>query len=247
MSADRIFGLVRRVLRHAIDTATPNVQVQVESLADDLHGDVEVLETYGLTAHPPATVAEGLAVFPNGESDHGIVIGWFDKAHRPAGLKAGEVQLYSVHGQNELFDEDGQITLEATRHGQRLFFNKDGEVEIRAQQGQTVLLDKAGQVVITDTAGSTLKMLANGDVEVTPASTQFRVNGYLTAAYGGSSIGMNPNGDIVMEAASGIVRTIGNSHATEDVVGNADIHPISLNGHEHGGVVHGGDTSAGPV
>jgi|GEM_PF-7064399 phage gp45-like len=247
MSADRIFGLVRRVMRITTNTDTPNVQVQLESAADDVHNDVEVLETYGFTAHPPTSVPEGLAVFPNGESDHGIVIGWFDKAHRPTGLKAGETQQYSVHGQNQLFDEDGQITLEATQHGQRLFFNKDGEVEIRAQQGQTVLLDKTGQVVITDKAGSTFRMLANGDVDVTPASTQFRVNGYLTASYGGSSIGMNPNGDIVMQPASGVVQVIGNAKATEDMVADSDGTAISALHHRHPGGSIGAGTSLEPI
>lgn len=285
MSSERIFGLIRRVLRRAINTDTPNVQVQVESSADEPHSDVEVLETYGLTTHPPESVPEGIALFLNGQSDHGIVIGWLDRAHRPAGLKAGEVQLYSVHGQNALFDKDGQVTIDATQHGQRIFFdkegqvtleatqhgqriffdkdgqvtleatqhgqrlvfNKDGEVEIVAKQGQKVLLDKTGQIVMTDKAGSKLEMLASGSIVASPANTLFHINGYLTASYGGSSIGMGADGDITLKAASGVVKTIGDAHATGDMVSDVEGRAVSAMGHEHTGVVRGGDRSEGPV
>ncbi len=109
MSADRIFGLVRRVLRRAIDTSTPSVQVQIESAADELHGDVEVSETYGMTTNPPADVLEGIGLFVAGESDHGLVMSWLDKVHRPKGLEPGEVVFYAAFGQRIKFDKLGQV------------------------------------------------------------------------------------------------------------------------------------------
>lgn len=137
-------GLLRRVIRHAHTTDTPSVQADIESLADERHRDVEVLESYGYTASPPDAVREGLAAFVGGQSDHGLVLGWLDKTHRPRGLKFGEVCLYASHG-------------------------------------QTLLLDDLGQVVATSKAGSTIKLLANGDVQVTPASGVMRLTGSLRA------------------------------------------------------------------
>lgn len=247
MSFDRIMGLVRRVTRRATDTDTPSVQVQLESMADEPHRDVEVLETYGFTAHPPATVPEGIAIFVGGNADHGIVLGWLDKSHRPQGLKEGETESYSVHGQSLRYNDKGEVILKAVQHGQSLTFNDQGEVEIVAQAGQRVLLDRMGQVVIKDQAGSTFSMLASGDVEVTPKSAIFRINGLLTAASGGSSISMTEAGDIVMTPASGVVRTVGNAHATQDVVAMEGGRNISLNAHDHEGVASGGDHSGGPV
>lgn len=137
-------GLLRRVIRHAHTTTTPNVQARIESLADEHHADVEVLETYGYTASPPDAVREGLAAFVGGQSDHGVVLGWLDKTHRPKDLKPGEVCLYASHD-------------------------------------QTVLLDELGQVVVTDQQGSTLTLLANGDVRIAPASGVLRLTGSLRA------------------------------------------------------------------
>lgn len=180
MSADRIFGLVRRVLRRTINTATPGVQAQVESLADEVHGDVEVAESYGETACPPADVLEGIGLFVGGESDHGMVLAWLDRVHRPTGLEPGETVRYSVFGQRIKFD-------------------------------------KLGQVLITDGAGSTVAMLANGDIVSTPASGVMKVVGSLQVS--------------------------GNIHADLDVTAGA----ISLKNHLTSGVVPGGGLSGLPT
>lgn len=93
-----MMGFIRRVFRTALTHTTPTQQAQVESFADEVHSDVEQLEPYGLTARPPADVNEGLAVFVGGQSDHGVIMGWFDKAHRPNDLQTGEVALYAQTG-----------------------------------------------------------------------------------------------------------------------------------------------------
>jgi len=139
-----VANLIRRVLRNSTDSTTPGQQVSIESSADETHADVEQLETYGLTSNPPANVNEGLCVFVGGQSDHGIMLGWFDKAVRPKGLMPGEVQVYSSFGQSMLF-------------------NKDGEVIVTSKSGSTITLDKDGNAVI---APSGLKTMVTGDLLV---------------------------------------------------------------------------------
>ncbi|HYW57671.1 MAG TPA: phage baseplate assembly protein V [Polaromonas sp.] len=186
MSADRIAGVIRRVFRRSLDSSTPNVQVQVESLAEEAHSDVEVMETYGDTAVPPDDVQEGLAAFVAGESDHGVVLGWFDKTHRPTDLLPGEVVKYSVFGQRIKFDA-------------------------------------LGQVLITSGSGSTIQMLANGDIVSTPSSGVMKVTGALQV--------------------SGNISSGGTISALIDVVAQA----ISLVTHRHSGVDPGAGNSGGPI
>jgi phage gp45-like len=139
-------GVVRRVYRRLFDSSTPSNQVQIESLADDIHNDVEVAEPYGFTAYPPEDVPEGVAVFPSGESDHGIVMGWFDKVHRPRTLLAGEVMLY-------------------TRRGHRVYLKDDGSMMLTDQQGSTFELAVNGDVKVVPASGK-MKLTAYKDISI---------------------------------------------------------------------------------
>jgi phage gp45-like len=89
-----MINLIRRVFRHTLTLDTPSVQAQVESMSDELHNDVESVQTYGFNAAPVADVNEGVALFVNGQSDHGVIVSWIDKTYRPA-VVIGEVQLYA--------------------------------------------------------------------------------------------------------------------------------------------------------
>jgi phage baseplate assembly protein V len=149
-------GIVRRVLRHLFDSSTPTNQVQIESLADDVHNDVEVAEPYGFTAYPPEDVPEGIAVFPSGESDHGIVIGWFDKKWRPKTLLAGEVMLYS-------------------RRGHRVHLKDNGSMLLTDQQGSVIEFSTNGDIRMVPASGKlqvTGDVLATGDVKAGVISLQ---------------------------------------------------------------------------
>lgn len=145
MSNDRIFGLVRRVLRRSITTTTPSAQAQVESLADEVHNDVEFAESYGETACPPDDVPEGIALFVGGQSDHGLILAWLDKAHRPTGLEPGETVRYSVFGQ-------------------RIKFDKLGQVLITSGAGSTIQMEASGDIVFAPASGV---MKVNGRIEAT--------------------------------------------------------------------------------
>lgn len=198
MSADRVLGLIRRVLRMRIDTSTPGVQADIESLAGETHRDVEVAESYGETACPPDDVLEGPGLFVGGESDHGMVLAWLDRVHRPTGLEPGETVRYSMFGQRIKFD-------------------------------------KLGQVLITDGSGSTVQMLANGDIVCTPSSGLMVVDGELEVTQN-----MNIAGELHV---IGNIKTDSNVQADLDVTAGA----ISLQNHLTTNVVPGGGLSGVPT
>lgn len=127
MAGGGIGGLLRRVFRRAMDVNTPSQEVQIESLADEPHSDVEVLGVYGVEAVPPDEVDEGLGCFVGGESDHGVVLGWFDKLYRPKGLHAGEVAFYSKFGQTMLFDRLGQVVI-TDQAGSKIAMQANGDI-----------------------------------------------------------------------------------------------------------------------
>jgi phage gp45-like len=138
-------GIVRRVYKRLFDSSKPSNQVQIESLADDVHNDVEVAEPYGFTAYAPEDVPEGIAIFASGESDHGVVIGWFDKKHRPRTLLEGEVMLY-------------------TRRGHKVYLKDDGSMVLTDQQGSTIALATNGDIQLVPSSG---KMKLVGTLEAT--------------------------------------------------------------------------------
>lgn len=166
-----ITGLLRRVFRRALNTSTPSQQVQIESLADEVHGDVEELQFYGFTSAPPAEVTEGLAAFVGGQSDHGVVLGWFDKIFRPKNLLPGEVKLYS-------------------RFGQTVFLHAAGGVLITDAAGSTYDM-RAGVITLTPGAGTVQvvgSIHASGDITAGAISLSTHVHGGVVAGGGNTAV-----------------------------------------------------------
>lgn len=189
MSADRITGLLRRVFRRALDTSTPSQQVQIESLADEVHGDVEELQPYGLATAPPDDVTEGLAAFVGGQSDHGVVLGWFDKLFRPRDLLPGEIKLYSKFGQTVFLDAAGGV----------LITDAAGSTyDMRA--GAITLTPSAGTVLVQGNIHATGGLLVDGpshmvgalhsDVDVTAGAISLigHVHGGIVAGGGNTAV-----------------------------------------------------------
>jgi phage baseplate assembly protein V len=167
MSFDRITGIVRRVFRRAVDPSTPSQQVQLESFADEPHRDVEVIEDYGLTAVPPPDVVEGLALFIAGESDHGVVIGWFDKTHRPTDLQPGEVKLYAAFGQSVFFDKLGQVVITSATGSKTSMLANGDIVHAPSSQKMKVIGDLEVTKGITAVEGIDSQGEIHSDVDVT--------------------------------------------------------------------------------
>jgi phage baseplate assembly protein V len=175
MSSDRINGLIRRCYRLLIDVTRPTTEVQIETLTDELHNDVEVFETYGWTMYPPDECPEGLVLQRNGESENGIVIAWRDPIFRPTFLLEGEVAFYS-------------------KWDQLIHFTQPGEVIIKDKAGTIVLLDAEGNVRITPAGGKTYinsDVVISGKLDVaqdTTLAAKLDVNG-TSVKHAGVNIG----------------------------------------------------------
>jgi phage gp45-like len=163
MIPERIGMMFRRIMRLEIDVSLPTVEVKLEALTDEIHTDVEVIETYGWTMYPPDECPEGLAIHLNGESDNGIVIAWRDPVYRPTFLLEGEVAFYS-------------------KWDQLIHFTQAGEVFIKDKAGTVVLLDAGGNIALTPAGG---KVKVAGDLEVSGAVD---FNG-ASVKHGGVNIG----------------------------------------------------------
>ena len=116
--ANRLFRLIARgVIRRVDDTGTVQL-VQASYLAgEDIDRQERVIQ-YGLASVPPEG-SECVTVFPNGNRDHGLVLGTLDRKHRAAGLEPGEVALYT--------QENAQAP------GHRIVLRQGGAVEIHCR------------------------------------------------------------------------------------------------------------------
>lgn len=92
-----IRNLLSRGVIRLVNSAAKCQLVQIEMLGGELKDDVEHLEPYGYTSCPHAG-AEHVAVFPDGDKSHGVVLVVADRRYRLKGLKAGEVALYTDEG-----------------------------------------------------------------------------------------------------------------------------------------------------
>lgn len=97
----RLERLISNVASRCVITATATKEkcqmLGIELIAGDPKENIEHLEPYGFTSVPHSG-AEGLAIFPDGDRSHGVVIIAADRRYRLKGLKGGEVTLYSDEG-----------------------------------------------------------------------------------------------------------------------------------------------------
>lgn len=94
---NRVMLMVGRCVLSAVYDNKGIQASQVKLLQDEVRDQVERMQEYGFTSVPIAG-AEGLAVFVNGNRDHGVVIATDDRRYRLKGLKNGEVAIYTDEG-----------------------------------------------------------------------------------------------------------------------------------------------------
>lgn len=92
-----IRNLLSRGVIRLVNSAAKCQLVQIEMLDGELKDDVEHLEPYGYTSCPHPG-ADHVAVFPDGDKSHGVVLVVADRRYRLKGLKAGEVAIYTDEG-----------------------------------------------------------------------------------------------------------------------------------------------------
>lgn len=106
----RIAALLGRAVVARVDAARRMQSLQLSALAGERLDNVEHFEPYGLTARPEPG-AEALLASIGGNREHAIAIVVAQREHRPTNLAAGEVSLYSRHGQRVNLKADGSIEL----------------------------------------------------------------------------------------------------------------------------------------
>lgn len=107
----RLRLMVARGVVNLINDAGGLQLLQVEALADEPLDDVERVQNFGQTSHPPRGSVPVLVAVA-GSRDHMVAVAVDNEDHRPRGLQEGESAMYNAHGVLFLFDKDGNATLD---------------------------------------------------------------------------------------------------------------------------------------
>jgi phage baseplate assembly protein V len=108
----RVNGLLVKGLIKGVTDSGDLQLVKIETLSGEVQGGIERLQPYGITTSPPIG-SEVVAGHLNGNKDHGVVLVADSGAYRVTGLGAGEVAIYSQHGQKILLKTGGAVEITA--------------------------------------------------------------------------------------------------------------------------------------
>lgn len=106
----RIMNMVARAVIQSIDDSKKMQVVKALVSADEIKEALERLQNYGFTSKPLAG-AEGVALFVDGNRDHGVVICVDDRRYRVKNLANGEVCIYSDEGDKIHFKRGNKIEI----------------------------------------------------------------------------------------------------------------------------------------
>ena len=95
--ANRVANAVARGVVQLVDDAKKLQMLQLGVLEGEDVPDCEHHQPYGFSS-VPLVGAEAVAVFPNGDRSHPLVVAVSDRRYRPRGREAGEVCLYTDEG-----------------------------------------------------------------------------------------------------------------------------------------------------
>jgi phage baseplate assembly protein V len=112
----RIANTIARAVVQVINDGTKLQSVQLGAMAGETIDDGERFQEYGFTS-VPLDGAEAVVVFPNGDRGHPLVIAIDDRRHRPTGLEAGEVAVYSETGAQVILKANGDIEISCAPGG----------------------------------------------------------------------------------------------------------------------------------
>lgn len=122
----RVNVMIGRAVLTAIDDARRIQEVQLVALKGEVLDPVERFQEYGFSSHPiPGATAVLLSL--GGERQHAIAVAVDDRRHRPTGLAAGEVCLYT--------DEDTPTS------PARIIFKRGRRLELRMGRSSIVMTD----------------------------------------------------------------------------------------------------------
>ena len=105
---NKIFLLLGRAVLMAVYNTKLTQEIQINALDGETITDMERFQEYGFETYP-LEGAEVLAVFFNGNRDHGIAICVHDRRYRPKDLVAGEVAVYTDEDDFRIHLKRGRI------------------------------------------------------------------------------------------------------------------------------------------
>ncbi|MBR0653303.1 phage baseplate assembly protein V [Roseomonas terrae] len=127
----RIMLMVGRGVLSRTDDGRGTQRMQVTLLDGETRDAADRIQPYGLTSHAPAG-SHVVVLNVGGQRDHPIIIGADNPDARPTNLAAGEVMVWSGHGQRVHLREDGGLVI-TTTEGHRLEMKPGGDAEIECQ------------------------------------------------------------------------------------------------------------------
>jgi phage baseplate assembly protein V len=113
--ARRVMLTVSRGTLGGVDDAGGLQRSQVTMLAGEVRDNVERVQPFGFSS-VPLPGADCLVICVGGNRDHPVIVNVDDRRHRPAGLEAGEVCIYSPQaGHRVTLKADRSVEVEGLR------------------------------------------------------------------------------------------------------------------------------------
>lgn len=139
----RISAMIGRGVLSLVDDQLKMQLVQCSFLDEETRDKLENFQPYGFTYHAQPG-AEVVALFPQGNRDHGIVVCIADRRFRLKELAAGEVALYTDEGDYFYFKRGNKVELKTSN------FKVMGNVEITGTLQAAGVTDTSTSVSIAD-------------------------------------------------------------------------------------------------
>jgi phage baseplate assembly protein V len=237
----KIFLSIGRSIVAAINDSETTQKLQLKLLANEIATDVERFEEYGFSTYPWED-AEALALFINGNRDHGIVVKVHDRRYRPDYLTQGEVVVYTEE------DSTTAFRIHLKRNGILNIKCTDLDVDVGGDETKDVVGDSTdvigGNKSVTIDGNKSVTVGGNETTTITGVKTvtvgtvlQFLCGTSFTVKIGGSTL-ITTDGTNVLVGGSGVGSL--RRFVDERLV-------TLFNNHVHSGITAGGANSGAPT
>ena len=166
-------NMLARIVVAGLNSATKCQTLQVNILANEQKENVEHMEPYGFTS-APLTGAEGVALFPDGDRSHGVIMVVSDRRYRIKGLVGGEVAIYTDEGDSITLKRGNTINVQTKNYfvnTENYTANVSGDYLVKV--GGSCTIDGKDKITLTaTTVEATQDFTAGGDVSDKSSSMQ---------------------------------------------------------------------------
>lgn len=142
----KLYSIIARAVVTSLDNSGSVLKVQVKLFQQDLFDNIPVLQNYGFESLADKADISNEAVITaiGGNMEMAVTTGVHNKDHRPKTLTAGEVMVYSKHGQKIHLKADGSISIDAGANAVNVVganITLTGNVNLKDAGGQPVMLE----------------------------------------------------------------------------------------------------------